>query len=147
VDISVICFDPDFYDSETSGHTTGVSTSGTAATTISYDGSVSTGIVFTLNVNRTLTDFTIYQTTPSGELRQLDFSGSLVAGDVLTISTVIGDKGATLIHSGASSSVLYAIPPQSNWIQLEPGDNQIRVYASGAGVPYTIDYVSKYGGL
>lgn len=146
VDISIICYDPDFYD-PVPQHLSGNSTAGTAKTVVHYDGEVETGIVFKLNVNRTLTDFTIYHTLPSGELKQLDFSGSLVSGDVLTISTVTGDKGATLIHTGTSSSVLYAISPQSHWLELVPGDNLLRVYASGAGVPYTIDYTTRYGGL
>lgn len=146
VDISIICYDPDFYDPVVK-HLSGSSTSSTVATLVQYDGEAETGIVFTLNVNRTLNDFTIYHTAPDGELHQLDFSGSLVSGDVLTISTVAGDKGATLIHAGTSSSVLYAISPQSKWIEMAPGDNHIAVYAVGAGVPYTIDYVTKYGGL
>jgi len=146
MDISLMCYDPDLID-PVGVHLTGNSTSSTAQTLVQYDGEVSTGIVFTLNVNRSLTDFTIYHTPPSGELYQLDFSGPLVAGDVLTISTVKGDKGVTLIHSGTSSSVLYYVSPQSKWIEFEPGDNEIRVYAAGAGVPYTIDYITRYGGL
>lgn len=146
MNISVICYEPDFVVPELV-HLTGSSVSSSTNTLIEYAGSVETGIVLTLNVNRTLTDFTIYHTPPGDELRQLDFSGPLVSGDVLTISTVTGDKGATLIHSGTSSSVLYAISPQSNWIEFAPGDNFFRVYAPGAGVPYTIDYVTRYGGL
>lgn len=146
VDISIICYDPDFYD-PVPVHISGSSTAGNVNSIVSYGGEVETGLVFNLNVNRTLTDFTIYHTLPSGELRQLDFSGSLVSGDVLTISTVFGDKGATLTHLGSPKSVLYAISPQSRWIELAPGANLLRVYASGAGVPYTIDYTTRYGGL
>lgn len=146
VDISIICYDPDFYD-PVPVDLSGLSVSSTTDTLIPYDGTVETGIVFTLNVNRTLTDFTIYHTPPNGDLRSLDFSGSLVAGDLLTISTVTGDKGVTLIHTGTSSSVLYAISPQSNWIELQPGINRFHVYATGAGVPYTVEYTTRYGGL
>lgn len=146
VDISIICYDPDFTD-PTSVHLTGTTTSGTLQTAISYDGTVDTGTVITLNVNRTMSDFTIYHQPPNDDLRQLDFSAPLVAGDVLTISSVTGDKGVTLNRGGTISSLLYGMSPQSSWIELMPGLNNISFYATGAGVPYTIDYVNKYGGL
>lgn len=146
MDISVICYDPDFVIPDLVT-LTGTSVSSTTNTIIEYPGTVDTGIVFTFNINRSLTDFTIYHQPPGDDLRQLDFSGPLVADDVLTISTVTGDKGATLNHLGTSTSVLYAISPQSNWIELAPGENQFRVYAPGAGVPYTVDYITRYGGL
>lgn len=146
VDISIICFDPDFYD-PTPVQTTGNTVSSTSEIEITYDGSVETGIVFQLLVNRAMTDFTIYHRDPSGALRQLDFAGTLQAGDVLTISTVQGDKYARLLRGGVQSSFLYAVSPQSSWLELQPGDNFIRVYATGAGVPFTIDHIKKYGGL
>lgn len=146
VDISIICYDPDFYDSSPEV-LSGNSTASSAVTILTYDGEVSTGFVFTLNVNRTLSGVTIYNTTPNEGIRSLDFSGSLVAGDVLTISTITGSKGATLTHLGSSSSVLFGIPPQSAWLDLKPGSNQLRVYAVGAAIPYTITYTTKYGGL
>lgn len=146
VDISIICYDPDFVD-PVPEHLTGSTTSGTADTTISYDGTVDTGTVITLNVNRTLSDFSIYHQPPNDDLRQLDFSAPLVAGDVLTISSVIGDKGVTLTRGGTQTSLLYGMSPQSSWIEFMPGDNKLHIYATGAGVPYTIDYVNKYGGL
>lgn len=146
MDVSLMCYDPDFLI-PAPVDLSGTSVPSDTSTIIEYDGSVDTGIVFMLNVNRTLSDFSIYHTPPDGDLRQLDFSGSLVSGDVLTISTVTGSKGATLIHLGASSSVLYAVSPQSNWIALQKGDNLFRVYAAGAGIPYTVEYVTRYGGL
>jgi hypothetical protein len=145
VTVSIICYDPDFYGpSET---VPGNSTESSAVTYLTYDGEVETGFVFTLNVNRTLSEVTIYNTTPNEGVRSLDFTGSLVAGDVLTISTVTGSKGATLTHLGASSSVLYGVSPQSSWVDLKPGSNQIRIYAVGAAIPYTMEYTTKYGGL
>jgi hypothetical protein len=146
VDVSILCFDPDFYDA-TPVVVAGNTTSTTTETTITYDGTVETGIIFTLNVNRTLDEFTIYHTPPDDQLRMLDFAAPLVSGDVLTISTVPGSKGATLTHLGSNSSILYGVSPQSKWIELMPGDNKIRVYATGAAVPYTIEYTDKYGGL
>jgi hypothetical protein len=146
VDISIMCFDPDFYD-PTPTLLTGNTTADSTETIEEYDGEIETGFVFTLNVNRTLSEFTIYHNLPNDTTRTLDFSSPLESGDVLVISTVSGNKGATLVRSGVTSSVLYAISPQSNWIDLEPGDNGLRVYAEGAAIPYTIEYSTKYGGL
>jgi hypothetical protein len=146
VDISIVCFDPDFYDPLpvlVSGNTT------SAFTEIHYPyiGTIETGIRFVLNVDRTLTDFTIYHRFPAGDLRQLDFSAALIAGDVINISTIVGSKSVTLTRSGTQSSILYGMSQQSSWIELLPGDNYITVHAEGAAIPYTIGYDTKYGGL
>jgi hypothetical protein len=146
VDISIMCFDPDFVDTETvtlSGST--VST--TTETTVDYSGSIDTGIIFTLNVDRTETEFTIYHRAPDGVLRQLDFAESLVSGDVVQIITKPGSKSAILTRSGTASSILNGVSPQSNWVLLKKGSNTIRVYATGAAIPFTIQYMNKYGGL
>jgi hypothetical protein len=146
VAISIICYDPDFKVT-TSTTLSGNTTESSAQTVVEYDGEVDTGFVFTLNVNRTMTDVTIYHTTPQGKTYSLIFTGSLVSGDVLSISTVTGDKWATLTHLGTSSSVLYGVDPSSVWLNIKSGTNKLRVYAAGAAVPYTIQYTVKYGGL
>jgi len=146
VDISVVCFDPDFI-SPTPGTLSGVSTATMTETLLHYDGSVESGIVIVLPINRTISALTIYHRPPDGTLRLLDFSAPLIAGDNLTISTVVGDKRAQMTRSGTVSSVLYGVSPQSSWIELLPGDNYIRVYALGAGIPFDLGYKNRYGGL
>lgn len=151
VDISIVCFDPDFIELETVG-VTGTSTAGSTEQLISYAGSVETGIEFTLNLNRSLSEFTIYHRPPDNTLRSLDFAASLIAGDVLKINTVPGSKGATLTRAGSDSSLLYGVSSESNWIKLMSapggnGANYIRVQASGVGIPFGIQYLNRYGGL
>lgn len=146
VDVSLICFDPDFYD-QTPVVLNGTTVSSTVETIVDYEGTVPSGIEFTLNVDRAVSEFTIYHRTPDDTIRILDFSAPLDAGDVLVISTVPGVKGATLNRSGTVSSILYGISPQSKWTELVPGENYLRVYAAGAGIPYEIEYVTRYGGL
>jgi hypothetical protein len=145
-DISIVCFDPDFLEltSETISDDT---VSDTSTFTVSYEGTVETGILFTLNVDRTLGEFTIYNTGPDGITRSLDFQASMVADDVIKISTVSGNKYATLTRASTDSSVLYGISPQANWITLMPGDNVMRVAADGAAIPFTIEYTTRHGGL
>lgn len=146
VDISVMCFKPDFYD-PVPVLRPGFTTSGELEVLHNYVGTVETGIVFTLQVNRTLSEFTIYHKTPGGVIETMDFSAPLIAGDVLEISTIPGAKSATVTRSNSPSSILYGISPYSKWIELQPGDNYIRVYAEGAAIPYEIEYTKKYGGL
>lgn len=146
VEISIICFKPDFIDI-----TPVVVTGSTVETTDEFDldyiGDVPTGIVFELNLNRAESAFTIYHRAPDNTMRVMDVSASMMDLDVLSISTIPGIKGASLTRGGVISSLLYAITPVSNWIQLEPGLNHIRVYATGAAIPFTITYTNRYGGL
>lgn len=150
IDVSIINFDPDFYD-PTPLLKTGMYTTDTNPKSITYKGTVDVGVEIVIgpvNSLGPLSDVTIYHTLPNDETRSLEFVGSLIAGDVLTISTVAGSKGATLTRAGVSSSVLYGISPQSNWIELAPGLNKVKVYSDVvAGTPWKIQYVHKYGGL
>lgn len=146
MDVSIMCYAPDFLDS-TAVQVTGNTTSGGTITPIVYAGHMDTGFVFTLNVNRTLSAFTLYHISPNDDITTLDFAGALASGDTLVISTVPGSKGVTLTRSGVISSMLWAVSPQSTWLSLQRGANGFRAYASGAGIPYTLVYTKKYGAL
>lgn len=147
VDISIMCFQPDFYELEPRT-LSGLLTDDADYTQFEYEGTVETGIVITVEPDRSLDELTVYHLRPDGETETLTYDNApLQSGDELTISTVFGEKGATLKRSGVVSSVLYGISPVSKWIELQPGLNGIRVYATGTGVPVTIEYVTKYGGL
>ena len=146
VSISIICFEPDFVvNSSTTVSGSTVSTSTTFE--INYNGTVDGGITFALSLNRSLSEFTIYHNPPDGTLRTLDFAESLVSGDVLTICTIPGSKAVTLRRSSVDTSLLQAMSPQSDWLQLQKGINTLRVYATGAAVPFTIVYAERHGGL
>lgn len=144
--IVVRCMKPDFINvipSSLSASTT----SGSDTELLTYDGTANVGFVFTMDVDRTLSQFTIYHTTPAGSVNQMLVSVDLVAGDTITISTVEGSKYAHLTRASVISSVLYGVSTQAVYHQLENGANYIRVAASGAAIPYTIDWVEKYGGM
>lgn len=146
LDVSVRCFESDFVDL-----TPQELDLLTAATTfdfeLDYPGSVETGLQFELLVNRDVDEFSIYNTMPDGTPRQLDFAWPMHAGDILRINNVPGEKSVRLVRSGVESSVLYGMSPQSSWIDLYPGTNKLRVYATGAPIPYTFTYLNRYGGL
>ena len=145
-DISIICNDPDFIDT-VPVVVGGQSTETTDGEIVEYEGSVETGFLFTLFVDRDFNEFTIYHTDPSGLQQQLDFAGELLIGDELTIQTTPGAKFARLLRGGVTTSFLYGVSPQSSWLKLYPGDNVIRVFALGDPITYSLTYTRKYGGL
>lgn len=148
--IGMYCFLPDFIGM-TNQTISGESVSGSTEATATYNGTTDTGFVFTMAVNRTITGFALYMRGADGIQYEMDFalpSGDMVDGDILKISTVPGNKYATLTHAGVDINVLYAISPASPWLTLQPGANKIRLLVSGVGaIPYTIQYTDKYGGL
>lgn len=144
--ISVMCHKPDFVEEGTTT-VSGVTTLAPSEWVIPYSGDVETGIILRVMVDRNLWGFTVAHRSSEDKLSSLEFEAELVAGDVVTISTIPGSKGATLTRSSHDSSILYGISPYSNWISLFPGDNHIGIIAEGAGVPYTIEYTTRHGGL
>lgn len=149
--ISIICNDPDFVDPNpvvVNGMTTSSTTDPAGRLEIVYDGTVESGMEFTLYPDRTLTEFTIYhRTSDTTAPETFDFAAPLEAGDVLKISMVTGSKGLRLTRSGTESSLLRGKSPQSPWLELENGLNYIRFYAEGAAIPFDLTYLNRYGGL
>lgn len=144
--LSIMCFDPDFIDPNPVTYS-GMSTSSSVETLFHYPGTIETGMLLTVRPDRAVSAFTFYFRPPDGSLRTLDFALPLSAGDVLQISTVTGAKGATLTRGTTESSVLYGISPQSNWLEFQPGDNYLRLYLTGADIPFDLEYIPRYGGL
>jgi hypothetical protein len=146
VEISIMCYQPDFIDARMIT-IEGQTVTDVTNTEIDYPGTVQSGTVLTLHVNRAVDEFTIYNLDEGGNLYQLDFTGDLISGDELVISSLRGNKGITLTRSSVSSSFLYGRSAQSSWIEFMEGLNQFRVYAVGDPIPYDLTYVVRYGGL
>lgn len=144
--ISILCFDPDFYDPNQE-RIDGMSTGGTEDTEIDYAGSVDTGFVFTGSINGTIDGFSIINQVTGDISKSLDFATPLLDGDTVEISTVPGNKYANLTRGGTISPILYGVSPYSDWLRFSPGLNNFRVYSEGAGLLYTVEYTKKYGGL
>lgn len=149
VNVSILCFDPDFYalaSSVAGGLTTSVAGGQTA---FNYPGSSPAGYIFTLPVTRTLSNgFTLYNTLPNGVLQIFDYEDPLASGDTIVLSTIPGSKSITRVRAGVPTSVLYGVSPESVWPYFSPGGNSVRVRANGTpGMPYSIEYLAKYGGL
>lgn len=145
--VSLICFDSDFVDT-TLIEIPGMTVSDASTFDITYLGTVETGIKFELNLNRALTEFSIYSTMPDGTVSNLDFAASMADLDTLIIETQPGAKRVTQYRDdNVFASPMYGISPQSSWTEIQPGVNTFRIYAEGAPIPYTLSYYVRYGGL
>lgn len=144
--ISIICVKSDFID-PTPVVVTGSTVSTTVNANETYGGTSDAGGVFALNVNRTCSGFTIYNTRPDGVVQALAFTYALVSGDVVTISSVPGNKYVRLTRGGVTTDILYAKDPTAPWITYTKGINQFRVQCTGAAIPWTFTYSTRYGSL
>lgn len=146
--ISIVCFDPAFYSQDplvVDASTT--SDTEADAESIPYQGTVETGFVFSMLVDRDLQSFTIAHSFANGLGETLDFAYDLDSGDELEINTIAGSKSVYLTRDGNRSSILWAVTPDSDWITLYPGANSFQVLAEGAPVAYSLEYREKFGGL
>lgn len=150
MEVGIRCFKPDFLelvDKTVNGTTTATSTD----TTVSYTGTVETGIVFTMTATKAIANFTVYHTPPDGIVRSFYYNDPLAVGDKLEISTVPGSKYVRKTASGQNSytSLLRGMSPSSNWIEFQPGPNKVRVSvpAGADGVAWTMKYTNRHGGL
>ena len=148
MDVSIMCFDPDFVSHDLITYSGNSVANSTTYVTVDYGGTVDAGFLFTLNVDRTLSEWTIRRSAADGSIKTMDFAYPLVSGDVLKVSTVPGDKYVTKTVSGITTSILYSLARLSQWIELLPGDNEFNIDTGvGAAIPYTIKYYERFGGL
>lgn len=149
--ISILCFNPNFTDSHGPKYFIANTTPTLVDEELDYIGTVESGFIFSLNVNRSITGFTLNLINAEGLEQPLSVSGvSLVSGDLVKVSTVFGDKYVKLTRGGVTTNLLYAVAPSMGWPTLYPGPNQVRVMttpAAGAVMPYQLEFRDKFGGL
>jgi hypothetical protein len=147
VDISLICYDPDFYFPEMT-NLSSETVPNTNANMVDYQGTTDTGVIFTLNVNRDMTSVILYNIAPDGIVQQFGITGATFTdGDVIIVNSVPGFRSVTLTRDGVTSSILYWVDAFPTWITLKKGINQFRAYSLGNGVPYDLTYTAKIGGI
>lgn len=144
--ISILSMDPDFVDPELVVREKTTSSS-PVIDSFDYEGTVSSGVVFRLFPDREMTGFTIYNEVAGYPTQSLQFVGEILEDDLITLSTISGNKYARVIRDSVESSILYGISPYSDWITLYPGINNLRYTAEGASIPITVEYNLRYGGL
>jgi len=144
MDGSIICYDPDFYGPSVVS-VSGSTVADTTTQAINYAGTSDAGVIFTLNVNRSIAGFNLYNIKPDGTTQTFLYEGALVNGDVVVVTSIPRQKSIIKTTSGTPSSVLAGVDSSSAWISLGSGINEFRAAVSGAAIPYTIQYTPKYG--
>lgn len=145
---SINCYNPDFVD-ENEIELTNFMTNDTTATLITLPpGSVDTGFVVDLRAYTVLNEFTIYHTDGTGKTQSMQFAIPLIVNDLIKVDTRSGQKAIQLTRGSVVTSAMYSVSPQSPWIQLKKGVNQLRIYAAPAtGSPAFVTYRNRFGGL
>lgn len=147
VDISIICYDPDFYDIE-SNQIFSSTIDGTIETPIEYAGTSEAGFIFEMVLDRDLADgFAIYNTPPANDYQGMVIDAPMLSGDLITINTSKGQKTITRTRAGLETSLLYGLQTGAIWLFFTRGVNYFRAYAEDDPISYTITYLAKYGGI
>lgn len=157
VDISIMCFDPDFIRGNIEDRWTDYesvymySVASIIGTPVQNPGTVNTGLTFQFSPDRAITDFTLYNSTESEGTQSMAFTIPMQAYDTLQVDTSPGKKRVELFRANNSlGSYLHTLSPQSDWIYLLPGENMFRMYEAGSGADplyHFITYKVRYGGL
>jgi hypothetical protein len=147
VDISILCYDPDFYSP--APVVVSIDTvNGTIETPITYGGTSDVGLIFSMTLTHDLDDgVAIYNTPPLNSYQGMVIETALLTGDIITVNTIDGQKAITLKRGGAESSLLYALQDGAVWLFFHKGINYFRAYSDGATIPATVTYTPKYGGI
>lgn len=134
--VSIICPDPKWYDSDGDVTTPIIPNTNT---TIEYDGEVETGGYLTIAIGSSVEApvhdgvpaFTITCANPDGDAQLIDVFtpiGGFVEGDIITLTSILGDKGCVWTDTAdADHNALNLISQNPDWIQVKPGLNTIRI--------------------
>lgn len=152
VQVSIICPDPDFVESNAT-LAYGVVDDGTAEFEFEYPGSVPTGLELKIASAVANTDYTgsFLITLISQGVAQV-FSIDPVTVDALQyfkLTTVRGKKRAqsVAVADGALTNLLAYVSTDSVWPVIKSGTNKLHVQATETGQAWTLAYFNRYGGL
>lgn len=122
---------------------------------IYYEGDSEVGVVFVIRANGTVNNLVITKVS-TGETIELDSSiiiaitgADISAGDVIVLSTVVGEKYITLTRSGTVYNIRNAIGKYPEWFKLDRGDNEFS-YSADSGVTnlqFEVSFKIAYEGV
>lgn len=151
--ISVLCFDPAFYELDTESVTFSFPPSGILDKTIPYEGTLDNGVIASILLKDAAgspNGFQLSLQRPDGVTDFMEIAFPFLNGDLLTINTKAGEKSVMLTRNNQVDSILYALTYQSGWLTLAPGSNRIIVngpVAASTPSEFTMSWVNKHGGL
>lgn len=147
--ISILCMNPDLVDPTLVQMHSTFATTDTVPHLVHVDGTMPTGLTsLSFTAGRVLDGFSIYQADPSGDLHTMQITAPIQVADVIQMCTIKGQKSLTLTRAGVTTSILWAVSPQSVWVLLQPGDNTMYLNASSTNpTNVNVDFNNRYGGL
>lgn len=152
VQVSVLCYKPDFIEPDATIYT-GVVDDGTIELEFEYAGTVPTG--FELRIDRTVEnpsytgEIEIIAKSPEDpQLLKLE-DVTIDTAKYFKMSSVQGAKRVSTIAvaDGAVTNLLPTMTTESVWPELQPGTNLVSVKASEPGQAWTLAYFNRFGGL
>lgn len=146
VAVSILCPDPDFLADEVTEIEGLTSSTGGNPTNINYEGSSPIGVKIQVDIDRVEDRLQFLHFDASNTGRGFNLDWSMADGDVITYSSVPGDK--YIRHQDPFTKSVLAGCPYIHWFTLTPGENKLYVRTNtGADMPFTVSYVRRYGGL
>lgn len=119
---------------------------------IKYDGEVETGITITVSIFDEVVGLKFYKldTEETLEIDDSLIDGGLGSGDTITISTINGNKYASLLRNGSYINILNALGKNPDWFKLHKGESNVFSYSADTGedkISVTISYILAYEGI
>lgn len=144
VNVTVFCADPDFKELLEST-VTGVS--GSLSYPFTYTGNVPTGSVLTILCSADNNGLTVYHGATGTPTYTFQLDYPFLTNDIITISSVAGNKYVTLTRNGVTSSIVYTITTGAIWPKALPGTNNIQVQQTTPGSSFNMVWTARHGGL
>ena len=114
--------------------------------TITNYGDVECGVIIMATITGSVMGLKIYNTTAQ---KYIGFDTSFSSGDKITINTLSGQLGATLLRAGTTTNLLNLLSAGSEWLKLDLGDNDFTLSTISGSENVQIEIVSTalYGGV
>lgn len=114
--------------------------------TVKNSGDVECGCKMTVEVTGSVTGLTIHNSTTQ---KFFGLNYSFTAGDTITIDTISGEMGVSLLRSGVITNLLNYVTAGSTWIKLALGDNDFTFTTTTGDDAVRVTFVSTnlYGGV
>lgn len=117
------------------------------------EGSTETGFKLEIEFTGPVTSFGLRQSMPSNKMQMNKVFADpylFTTGDVVEIDTNIGQRGVWLTRGGIRTSKISSLSPESTWLSLYPGKNELTTLPVSGGTPFNwklFEHTPKYKGV
>lgn len=152
VQVSIICYNPDFVDVDATS-IDGVVDDGTTEYVFEYLGTVESGYELRVDISEDNVAYTgpITITTTAWGVTTV-YEVDPVTVDVTQFFKLNSVKGLRRVQhvdsgDGSTSNLLAAVSDLSEWPILKPGECTVKIAAEESGQAWTLAYFNRFGGL